>query len=135
MIFPWHMLVPSVAVAGHWYLAAGPSKPFNDVFEVVRNVTGMDRGLPQECWKDNEAACKQSHYDDSWLNLVESGTVFCTGEKLKSKPTSQFLDLTTLRYPKLWCSNVIHIPNFVFNHLPGFDGRIDGPHSNQADGL
>ena len=35
--FPWHLLVPSVAVAGHWYLAMGPQKPFSDVIEFVRN--------------------------------------------------------------------------------------------------
>ena len=35
--FPWHFLVPSVAVAGHWYLAMGPQKPFSDVVEFVRN--------------------------------------------------------------------------------------------------
>jgi len=60
---PWHLLVPSVAVAGHWYLVATP-KPFFEVFETVRNITGLEP-VQKECGNvENRFATKEIDFDD-----------------------------------------------------------------------
>lgn len=78
--FPWHMVIPSVAVAGHWYLALGPAEPVNDAFEMLRNVTGISligqRADTQSCSHeletDAESGCHpEIRYDDSWLWMVK----------------------------------------------------------------
>lgn len=116
--FPWHFLVPSVAVAGHWYWAMGPQKPFSDVVEFVRNVTGItsqlvDEGVSQ-CSSQGLPACRQSHYDelmtefmdrfqskrtiyDRWGTFVICGS-FCA---------IPFIVILSLCLPRLMSSNLL----------------------------
>jgi len=64
---PWHLLVPSVAVAAHWYLVATP-KPFFEVFETVRNITGLEP-IQKECGNvENRFATKEIDFDVTWLH-------------------------------------------------------------------
>lgn len=77
--FPWHMVIPSVTVAGHWYLALGPAEPVNDAFGMLRNVTGIslvDQRVESDtsCSHQLETETSETQgcraeirYDDSWL--------------------------------------------------------------------